>query len=115
MSTRIETEKASHELIASCAENAILSVEGVSELTNSPDLGVIIDADKRKGLKVSDSKDGLVIDVWLKVFYGTKIPETAWNVQTKVKKRIADVSDEVIAKVNIHVVGVTFKDDERKL
>lgn len=115
MSTKIASEKNTLELVALCAANAILSVEGVSELATSPDVTTIIDADKKKGLKVTDSKDGLVIDVWVKVNYGTKIPDTAWNIQTKVKKRVSEITEQEISKVNIHVVGVTFNDDERKL
>ena len=94
------------ELIASCACDAALGTAGVSGLVSSG-VSSIIDKDGQKGIKISDDKDGAVVDVWLTVAYGTKIPETAWNIQENVKKRIKTVSERKISKVNIHIMGVT--------
>lgn len=107
-------DKNKQELIAVYAAEAITSVKGVAEIATSPDITTLIDADKKKGLKITSSKDGIVIDLWIKVKYGTKIPQTAWNIQTSVINRIKEVLPDAIGKVNVHVVGVTFYDDERK-
>jgi len=66
----------------------------------------------RKGIKTAQSEEGLLIDLYIIVKYGIKIPEVAWNLQEKVKKDMENFLEQKIHKVNIHVQGVHFAEEE---
>ena len=53
-----------------------------------------------------------MIDIYCCVRFGTKIPDTAWNIQENVKRHVEDLTDAKIARVNIHIMGVTAKPEE---
>lgn len=78
------------------AEQAALSEGGVAALTG-------------KRITLAKDKDQkLVFDVYLLARYGSRIPEMAWNIQEKVRQEIAGRTQSEIAKINIHVQGVSF-------
>jgi uncharacterized alkaline shock family protein YloU len=82
------------------AEEAALSVDGVAGLAG-------------KRMTMSKEKDQrLVLDVFLNVRYGCKIPEMAWNIQETVKKSLEAFTETEIAKINIHVQGVSFDEQQ---
>ena len=82
------------------AEEAALSVKGVASLTG-------------KRITLGKDKDqALVFDVYLLAQYGSRIPEMAWNIQEELKKAVAATSEAEIAKINIHVQGVSFDEKE---
>ena len=86
--------------ILACAENAALSVDGVAGLAG-------------KRVTVSKEKDQrLLFDVYLNVRYGCRIPEMAWNVQETVKKAVEECAGAEISKINIHVQGVSFDEQQ---
>lgn len=60
----------------------------------------------RKGVEVSRSEDGLVIDVHVIVGYGTKISEVAHNVMQKVTYVLEHNAGLPVAAVNVNVKGV---------
>ena len=99
-------EKMPLSIAAICAMNAVLHTEGVAEMTPVPGVSFGKEKDSAKGVKLSESKKGLEADVYLNVRFGTKIPDTAWNIQENVKKRLEDFTDRKVAKVNIHIMGV---------
>lgn len=93
--------------MAICAMNAVLHTEGVAEMAPLPGVSFGKDRDAAKGIKVSESKKGLDVDVYLNVKFGAKIPDTAWNIQENVKKRLEDLTDRKVSQVNIHIMGVS--------
>lgn len=66
----------------------------------------------RKGIKIGQAEDGIILDLYIVVDYGVKIPEVAWNLQEKVKKDIENTLELVVKTVNIHVQGVHFIEEE---
>lgn len=60
----------------------------------------------RKGVQVSSSEEGLVIDVSVIVGYGLKIPEVAYNVMQKVTYILEKNAELPVASVNVNVKGV---------
>lgn len=64
-----------------------------------------------KGIVVTQEEDGVVIDVYIIVSYGTKISEVSRNVQERVSYQL-DASLGVKAKaINIFVHGVRVQND----
>lgn len=103
--------KISDEVIASTAAIAATQVEGVAELTGgiSESISNIIGkSTQTKGIKVNVNEDNVVIDIYIIVNYGVKIPEVAWNVQENVKKEIEKITGISVKAINIHVQGVEF-------
>ena len=61
---------------------------------------------KARGVHLLQDEDGWIIDIYVIVTYGTKIPETAWNVQKSVSESLKSASEIKIKEINIHVQGV---------
>jgi len=83
--------------IAVLAEKVALSVNGVFELG------------AKRGVRVaSEGENGYVLDVYLVVRFGTKIPEAAWNVQKKIAAELKERGVKFKA-INIHIRGVKIR------
>ena len=102
--------KIADSVIAVCAINAVMKVDGVAGLTggitDSIQESILGRESMSKGVKVDQGEDGIELDIFLIVYYGVKIPDIAWNIQNAVKEEIESMTDKKVAKVNIHVQGV---------
>ena len=104
--------KISDEVIATITSVATMEIDGVCGLMGSiagEIANKLVKKNTNKGIKVSSDDKEAVIDVNIIVRYGVKIPEIAWDVQENVKKAVESMSGLVVAKVNVHVVGVDFE------
>ena len=108
----------SDEVIAVCAVNATLKTEGVPGMS-----GGIPNALSRnflgkellaKGIKVSQTDEGVEVDVYITVKYHAKIPAVAWDIQENVKKEIQSMTELDVTAVNIHVQGVKIPSEDKK-
>lgn len=102
----------SEELIAVCAGGAALATDGVAglaggikELLSRNLLGKEL---LSRGVRVSQSDDGISIDISVFVRYGVKIPEVAWDLQENVKRAVEEkIGHQAKVKaVNVRVQGV---------
>ena len=59
-----------------------------------------------KGIKVDVNEGKAKIDVNIIVEYGVRIPEIAFEIQTKVKKAVETMTGLKVTEVNVHVQGV---------
>ncbi|MGE5404051.1 MAG: Asp23/Gls24 family envelope stress response protein, partial [Candidatus Saccharibacteria bacterium] len=60
----------------------------------------------RKGVEVTETPDGLVVDVFVIVSYGTKISEVAQMIMHKIRYIMEQVTGIKVANVNVNVQGV---------
>lgn len=107
----------SDDVIASTSAMAAINVDGVAEMSGgiTESISSIIGkTNLTKGIKVNTNDDNVIIDIYIAVKYGFKIPEVAWNVQEKVKKEVEDTAGIKINAINIHVQGVIFETEEEK-
>lgn len=113
---KLGTLKISDDVIAVCTMNATLKTEGIAALsgglTDSLSKNILGKEPLYKGIKVSQTEEGIVIDIYVIVKYGVKIPQVAWDVQENVKKEVELMTDSATKAVNIHVQGVHFLDEE---
>lgn len=66
-----------------------------------------------KGVKIKfDLNSNLVIDVYVKVYYGYNVPELAFKIQENIKNNISSMVDMKTAKVNVHIIGVDFAKED---
>ena len=64
-----------------------------------------------KGVRISDDPE-LSVDLYIDVDYGVKIPQLAWDIQSKVKEILSKNTDRPIKAIDIHVQGVCMDKGE---
>ena len=68
-----------------------------------------------KGVKVELNGNAVVINLYVIVRYGVKIPDVAFSIQNSVKTSVEGMTGLTVESVNRNVQGVTFekeKDEE---
>ena len=102
----------SEDVIGIIAGLAAAEVEGVSGMTLGFVDGInqILGNNKKyaKGVKVELEGNEVVINLYVIVKYGVKIPEVAFSIQTSVKNSVEGMTGLKVKAVNINVHGVTF-------
>ncbi len=97
------------EVVATIAALAAAEVKGVatSSGTTANDLtGKLGKKNISKGVKVLVNPDAVSVDMALTLDYGFGIPETAKQVQEKVKLAIENMTGLQVKEVNIRIAGV---------
>mgnify|MGYP000279547887 CR=1 FL=1 len=79
---------------------------GISEILGRKNLS--------KGVKVQIGEKDAVIDIYLIVNYGVRIPEVAWKVQENVKKAVENMTGLNVTEVNIHIQGINFEQPSKE-
>ncbi len=107
----------SEDVIAQLATKALNSVEGVSPASPGLMANLRLGRKTVNGVRISIS-DGdtpeIVVDAYISVKYGLRIPDVCWDVQEAIKDQIERYTGYAIKGVNIYVQGITFaakKDD----
>lgn len=105
----INTVKISNDAVATYAGIAIAEVPGVYGMSGT--LAGITEAisgkkSYTKGVKVEVTEKSARIDVNIIVEYGARIPDVAFEIQTKVKKSVETMTGLKVSEVNVNVNGV---------
>ncbi len=102
--------KIADDVLAVCAINAALRTPGVAQLsggiTDSLSETLLRKELLSKGVKINQTDKGVVVDVYIIVNYGVKIPVVAWDTQGNVKRELETMTSRKVLGVNIHVQGV---------
>ncbi|MCI8276519.1 MAG: Asp23/Gls24 family envelope stress response protein [Clostridia bacterium] len=102
-----DTIKIANEAVATYAGIAVSEVPGVYGMAGGFALSAI--GGKKnltKGIKVDVGEKNAKIDVNIIVEYGARIPEVAFEIQTRVKKSVETMTGLKVSEVNVHVQGV---------
>lgn len=103
----------SNDVIASIAGIAATEIEGVAGMAGSVASGIAekfgAKKNPQKGVKVTMSPEGAVIDLLIVVAFGVRIPELAWEVQENVKNSVESMTGTEVLRVNVFVEGVNFE------
>ena len=117
-----DTIKIANEAVATYAGIAISDVPGVYGMAGSFAGGITeaLSGKKNltKGVKVDVGEKDAKIDVNIIVEYGARIPEVAFEIQTRVKKSVESMTGLKVLEVNVHVQGVhtsTTKEESEAL
>ena len=62
-------------------------------------------------MKINQSDGEIVVDLFVSVEYGVKIPSVAWNIQERVKREVEEMTGMHVTYVNIHVQEIHFGDE----
>ena len=110
------TIKISDEVIAVCAANATLKTKGVADLagdfTNLLSKSILGKELLSKGVKVSQTEEGVIVDIFVIVEYKVNIPSVAWDIQEHVKNEIVEMTELKVSAVNINIQGVQIPEEE---
>lgn len=102
--------KIADEVVAVIAGKAVSDIQGVYEMSGgfAGGIGEVLSGKKNlsKGIKVLVGEKDAKIDVNIVVEYGVRIPEIAFEIQTKVKKAVETMTGLKVTEVNVHVQGV---------
>ncbi len=109
--------KISDEVVAIIAGMAASEVKGVSSMNGGFVGGISEILGKKnfaKGVKVQVGEKEVVIDLFVTVEYGCRIPDIAWEIQNKVKTAVENMTGLKVLEVNIHVQGVNMPKPQKK-
>jgi len=102
--------KISDDVVAVIAGVAVSEVPGVAGMSGGFAGGIseVLSGKKNlaKGIKVEVAYTDAKIDVNIIVEYGTRIPDVAFEIQTRVKKAVENMTGLKVEEVNVHVKGV---------
>lgn len=110
--------KISEDVIATIAGIATGEIKGVAGLSPRPGSseGRVLGLLGKKSLNKSihlEMRDGeAVIDVYVNLYLGAKIPDTAAEIQARVKDAVQTMTGIAVSKVNVHISGVIIQQDE---
>ena len=116
-----DTIKIANDAVATYAGIAVAEVPGVYGMAGG--FAGITEAlsgrkNLAKGIKVEVNEKNARIDVNIIVEYGARIPEVAFEIQTRVKKSVESMTGLKVLEVNVHVQGVhtsTTKEESEAL
>ena len=104
-----DTIKIANDAVATYAGIAVAEVPGVYGMAGG--FAGITEAlsgrkNLAKGIKVEVNEKNARIDVNIIVEYGARIPDVAFEIQTRVKKSVESMTGLKVLEVNAHVQGV---------
>ena len=110
--------KVADDVLAVCAARAALETQGVfgfasAVFTDTISESILGKTPDSKGVRINQNEDEIVIDLYIIVRYGVKIPAVAWNIQENVKKAVEEFSGMKVKFVNIHIQGIHFNESKK--
>lgn len=109
--------KITDDVVSIIAGLAAIEVEGVASMSGGF-AGGIAEAlgmkNLSKGVKVEVNDQDTIINLFIIVEYGARIPEVAWNIQNSVKKAVETMTGLTVQEVNIHVQGINLARESKK-
>lgn len=100
------------QIIASIVVSTVSQIDGVADL--SMDSGATFSGKLFRSTANSVqvtmvAEDEVVVDICIKAYYGTRVPELAYAIQSAVQDKVKKGTPYRVRNVNVHVVGVVFR------
>ncbi len=120
MAVKIKTQfgviDISNEVIATVVGGAATEIFGIVGMASKNQIrdnlnDILKKENYSRGVIVRQEDDGVIVDVYIIVSYGTKISEVSRNVQEKVKYDLETMLDLSAQAVNVYVQGVRVLKD----
>ncbi len=103
----------SEEVIATIAATAAVDVPGVAGMaTRLTDIRGLVTAAGSKSVGVVNNENETIVDVYINLQEGVRIPDVAGAVQRQVKSEVQSMTGKPVTKVNVHVVGIVLNEEE---
>ncbi|MBQ1203378.1 MAG: Asp23/Gls24 family envelope stress response protein [Clostridia bacterium] len=104
----------SEDVIASIACTAAVEIPGVAGMANRPVniRGIMSTNAAARSVRVLNTEDETVLDVYVNLKQGAKIQETAAQVQQAVKVAVQSMTGKPVTRINVHVEGMTMEEKD---
>lgn len=98
-------------IIAKRLARELVAMPGVSSLADDGLKKTITNTvfrrkDSIKGIDISVDEETISLDLRINVFYGVNIPQLSYDIQTKLKPIVEEVSKLKVKAINISVEGI---------
>jgi len=103
---KIDISKAAISTIANQAVNQCYGVVGMANKNLVNGIANLLSRDTRRGIEVSVEEDGISIDVYVIVEYGTRIRVVAESIQNTVKFHVEKAMGFPVKEVNVYIHGL---------
>ena len=104
----------SEDVVASIVATAALETEGVAALSGrAPDIrGIISRNDATRAVRVMNTENDTILDVYVTLKAGARIQETAAALQQNVKTAVQSMTGKPVTRINVHIDGAVAADPE---
>lgn len=104
----------SEDVVASIVATAALETEGVAGLAGrATDIrGIISRNDAARAVRVVNTENDTILDVFVTLKEGAKIQETAAALQQNVKTAVQSMTGKPVTRINVHVEGVVAEENK---
>lgn len=103
---KIDISKAAISTIANQAVNQCYGVVGMANKNLVNGIANLLSRESRRGIEVFVEEDGISIDVYVIVEYGTRIRVVAESIQNTVKFHVEKAMGFPVKAVNVYVHGL---------
>jgi len=112
--TELGTVQIHHNVIATIARMAVTKVTGVVEMSGGLVDGIAGMIGKKgadRGIRVDVQDNSVVIEVFVVVEYGVRIPHVAWEIQNGVRQAVEQMTGKAVKSVQVNIESVKFPAD----
>ena len=104
----------SEEVIAQIACTAAVEVPGVAGMASRlNDIRGLVTTPGNKSVGVVSNENVTIIDVYVNLEAGVRIPEVASRLQRQIKSAVQSMTGNPVTKVNVHIEGIVFEDAKK--
>ena len=101
----------SEEVIATIASTAAVEVAGVAGMaTRIKDLRGLVGNSATKSVSVVNNETEIIVDLYINLKEGVRIPDVAGEVQRVVKSEVQSMTGRPVTKVNVHIAGIVLEE-----
>ncbi|WP_349582168.1 Asp23/Gls24 family envelope stress response protein [Leuconostoc citreum] len=94
------------EIIAQIATQEVPGVYSMRGKLSDHFTGAFGSNGRGKGVELTQSEDGLIIDAYVILQYGVAVPKVALAIQNAIRSQISSMTDLLIVQTNVHVSGI---------
>ena len=102
----------SESVMTSIVATAAMETDGVAGLAgHAADIrGVISRSDVSRSVRVSNTENDTILDVYINLKQGARIQETVLALQQNIKSAVQAMTGKPVTRINVHVEGVTVSE-----
>ncbi len=101
----------SEEVIATITSTAAVTVPGVAGMApRTKDLRGLVGSAATRSVSVVNNETEIIIDLYINLQAGVRIPDVAGQVQRVVKEEVQSMTGRPVTKVNVHVAGIVLEE-----
>ena len=104
----------SEDVVASIVATAALETEGIAGLSGrATDIrGIISRNDATRAVRVLNTENDTVLDVYVTLKAGARIQETSMALQQNIKTAVQSMTGKPVTRINVHIDGVVAVEEK---